>query len=249
MAQPDVHVLSNLEELSRATASFFRAQAERTLEAEGIVFAALSGGSTPRRMYELLASADFRLPWEKIHFFQVDERCVPPDSPQSNYRMVREAFLSRTAFPEANFHRMQAELGDREAAANAYADELSRWLRVSPGEWPRLDLICLGMGPDGHTASLFPGSSALEERKRWVLPNFSERLNSHRLTLTLPVLNAASEIIFLAAGADKAETLAAVLKGPGADERLPASLVRPARGRVTWFVDEAAARGLGQKPH
>jgi 6-phosphogluconolactonase len=249
MNQPDVRVLANLEELSRAAAGFFRERAGQALPTKGNVFAALSGGSTPRRMYELLASAEFQVPWERIDFFQVDERCVPPDSPESNYRMFREAFLSRTSFREANFHRIKAEERDRDAAAQAYSAELSRVLDVAPGEWPRLDLIFLGMGADGHTASLFPGSPGLAERTRWVIPNFSERLNSHRLTLTLPVLNASSEIVFLVAGADKAQTLAAVLKNPGADERLPASLVLPVRGRVTWFVDEAAARRLGPQPH
>jgi 6-phosphogluconolactonase len=241
MAEPDVHISSNLEELSRVASRWFSERAMRALEVKGSFFAALSGGSTPRRLYELLASPEIRLPWERIHFFQVDERCVPPDSPESNYRMVREAFLSHTAFPEANFHRMKAELRDREAACAAYSDELARVLGVAPGEWPRLDLIFLGMGSDGHTASLFPGSPALNERTLWVAPSFNERLNSHRLTLTLPVLNAAAEIIFLVSGADKAQTLQAVLKSRGGDRSLPASLVRPARGCVTWFVDLAAA--------
>jgi 6-phosphogluconolactonase len=241
MAEPDVHISSNLEELSRAAARFFSERARRALETKGSFFAALSGGNTPRRLYELLGLPENRLPWEKIHLFQVDERCVPPDSPESNYRMVREAFLSRSSFPESNFHRMQAELADREAASRAYSGELARCLSVRPGEWPRLDLIFLGMGWDGHTASLFPGSPALAERSRWVAPNFSERLDSYRLTLTLPVLNAAAEIIFLVSGADKAEALKTVLKTRSSDTNLPASLVSPARGCVTWFVDLAAA--------
>ena len=163
--------------------------------------------------------------------------------------MVRAAFLSRTSFPEANFHRIKGERPDREAAAREYAEELARAMHVKPGEWPRFDLILLGMGPDGHTASLFPGSPGLNERTHWVCPNFSEPLKSERLTLTLPVLNAAAEIIFLVAGGDKAETLRAVLKRSVADVGLPASLIEPARGSVTWLVDEPAARLLGRAPH
>ena len=249
MPQPDVRIYPNLDELSRAAARVFSERAERVLETKGIFFAALSGGTTPRRLYELLASPSIRLPWDKIHLFQVDERCVPPDSPESNYGMVRAAFLSRTSFPEANFHRIKGERLDREAAAREYAEELAHAMGVKPGEWPRFDLILLGMGPDGHTASLFPDSPGLNERTRWVCPNFSEPLKAERLTLTLPVLNAAAEIIFLVAGGDKAETLRAVLKGSVADAGLPSSLVAPARGSVTWLVDETAARLLDRAPH
>jgi 6-phosphogluconolactonase len=248
MPQPEIRIYSSLEELSRNGARLFCERAERVLETKGVFFSALSGGTTPRRLYELLASPEVRLPWDRIHFFQVDERCVPPDSPESNYGMIRAAFLSRTSYPEVNFHRMKGELADREAAARAYAEELEQAMRVKSGEWPRLDLILLGMGSDGHTASLFPGSPGLKERTRWVCPNYSERLKSDRLTLTLPVLNAAAEIIFLVAGGDKAETLRAVLKGSAVDG-LPASLLRPARGSVSWLVDESAARLLDRSPH
>lgn len=241
MSEPEIRISSNLEELSRAAFRLFSERASRALDANGSFFAALSGGSTPRRLYELMASPEIPLPWEKMHFFQVDERCVPPDSTESNYRMVREVFLSRSSFPESNFHRMKAELSDREAAAEAYSQELTRALHVARGEWPRLDLVTLGMGADGHTASLFPGSPALNERGRSVVPNFSSRLNSYRLTLTLPVLNAAAEIVFLVSGAGKAETLRSVLKSQDGDRSLPASMVRPASGHVTWFVDSAVA--------
>src|SRR3989442_13352212 len=137
MPQPDVRIYPNLDELSRAAARVFSERAERVLETKGIFFAALSGGTTPRRLYELLASPSIRLPWDKIHLFQVDERCVPPDSPESNYGMVRAAFLSRTSFPEANFHRIKGERLDREAAAREYAEELAHAMGVRPGEWPR----------------------------------------------------------------------------------------------------------------
>jgi 6-phosphogluconolactonase len=137
---------------------------------------------------------------------------------------------------------MAAERPDREAAAGEYAIELERVLHPPPDKWPRLDLVFLGMGPDGHTASLFPDSAGLRERKAWVIPIFAGKLNSFRLTLTLPVLNAAAHVIFLVAGADKAETLREVLQGPAA--RFPAQLIRPARGRLSWFLDKSAAKLL-----
>jgi 6-phosphogluconolactonase len=175
----------------------------------------------------------------------VDERCVPPDDSQSNYRMICRALLVSTPLPHENFHRMAADRPDREQAARDYAEDLARVLAPTPGEAPRLDLIFLGMGPDGHTASLFPGSAALNDRTEWVAPNFAPALNSFRLTLTLPVLNAAAHVIFLVAGAEKAETLRQVLEGP--EGHFPAQLIQPARGRLSWFVDESAA-GLLKKP-
>ncbi len=205
---------------------------------------ALSGGTTPKLLFELLASPNFqgRVRWSNLQLFQVDERCVPPDDPQSNYRMIRQALLESVPLPAENFHRMAAECPDREQAAREYAEELARVLHPAPGEWPRLDLVFLGMGPDGHTASLFPGSHALDERSAWVAPNFVAKLDSFRLTLTLPVLNAAAHVIFLVAGADKAETLRQVLEGP--EGRFPAQLIQPARGRLSWFLDESAAHLL-----
>lgn len=180
--------------------------------------------------------------WTNVHLFQVDERCVPPDDVESNYRMIRHAMLETSPLPEENFHRMAAERPDRDKAAREYAGELSRVLNPAPGEWPRLDLIFLGMGPDGHTASLFPGSPALGERTEWVVANFVAKLNSFRLTLTLPVLNAAAHVIFLIAGEDKAETLRQVLEGP--DGQFPAQLINPSRGRLSWFLDKSAAKLL-----
>jgi 6-phosphogluconolactonase len=180
--------------------------------------------------------------WTNVHLFQVDERCVPPDDVQSNYRMIRHAMLETSPLPAENFHRMAAERPDRETAAREYAEELSRVLRPASGEWPRLDMVFLGMGPDGHTASLFPGSPALAERTEWVVPNFVAKLNSFRLTLTLPVLNAAAHVIFLIAGEDKAETLRQVLEGP--DGQFPAQLINPSRGRLSWFLDKSAAKLL-----
>ena len=247
VGRPEVRVFPNLEDLSREAASRFEELAKRRV-AEGRIFAAaLSGGSTPRRLYQLLAGPPFsdRIPWRSVHLFQVDERCVPPDHPDSNYRMVREALLTNGLVPEPNFHRMAAELPDRDAAARQYAEELARILKPpASSDWPRLDLVLLGMGPDGHTASLFPGSAALDEQSRWVAPNYVEKLKAYRLTLTFPVLNAAAEIIFLVAGADKAEALRQVLDPSSAADKFPAQRVRPAQGQVRWYVDKAAARLL-----
>ena len=178
VGRPELQVFPNLEDLSQQAASRFEELANRRITEGHIFAAALSGGSTPRRLYQLLAGPPFsdRIPWRSVHLFQVDERCVPPDHPDSNYRMAREALLTNGLVPESNFHRMAAELPDREAAARQYAEELARTLKPHATGWPRLDLILLGMGPDGHTASLFPGSAALDEQSRWVTPNYVEKL-------------------------------------------------------------------------
>jgi 6-phosphogluconolactonase len=240
----EVRTFDDLEHLSWAAATHFEQLARiKTIEKKPFSVA-LSGGSTPKLLYELLGSPTFggRVRWTNVHLFQVDERCVPPDDPQSNYRMIRQALLASAPLPEENFHRMAAERPEREQSAREYAEELARVLKPAPGEFPRLDLIFLGMGPDGHTASLFPGSAALEERVAWVAPNFAPSLKSYRLTLTLPVLNAAAHVIFLVAGVDKAETLRQVLEGP--EGQFPAQLIQPARGKVSWFVDASAASML-----
>ena len=244
MVKHDVKVFSNLEEMSWAAACAFE-DLSRLKASEGKTFsAALSGGLTPRLLYQILASPAFagHVHWKNIQLFQVDERCVPPDHPDSNYRMIREALLDHADIPAENFHRMHAEQADLEQAARDYAHELARVLQPLDGDRPRLDLVFLGMGPDGHTASLFPGTPALEEQRLWVRPNHLERLGMHRLTMTLPLLNNAAHVIFLVAGADKAEGVRKVLEGPPGD--LPAQRIQPLEGTLRWFLDEAAARRL-----
>ena len=246
MSEAEIRVFPNLEQLSDAAARLFT-QAACRRAAEGALFcAALSGGSTPRRLYELLGGTPYagRVPWRDVHIFQVDERCVAPDHPESNYRMIHEALLVRVPLPEGNIHRMAAEEADLEEVARQYAAALAQALHPKPGEAPRLDLVLLGMGADGHTASLFPRSPALEEKTLWVRANPIEKLGTRRMTLTFPVLNAAAQIVFLVSGAEKAETLRRVLKRPLQVEQLPAQGVRPVNGRVSWYVDEAAARLL-----
>lgn len=246
MPKPEVRIFPNLEELSLAAASQFEELASSHVARGKIFSAALSGGSTPKRLYELLARPGHHIPWERVELFQVDERCVPPDNPESNYKMIRGALLDHIHIPASNFHRMTAENPNRDEAAGKYAQEMAQVLKPGKDDWPRLDLIFLGMGPDGHTASLFPCSEALDEQVLWVRPNFSARLGNFRLTLTLPVLNAASDVIFLITGADKAETLRDVMEGPSRVSQLPAQGVRPVEGRLTWYLDQAAARLLAQ---
>jgi 6-phosphogluconolactonase len=244
MITPDVQVFEDLESLSRGAEARF-AELARQFAASGRNFSsALSGGSTPRRLYELLADPAYQIPWDKVHLFQVDERCVPPDDPESNYGMIRKALLEKVRIPPGNFHRIAAEKPDLDASAREYAEEIASVLHSAPGEFPRLALIILGMGGDGHTASLFPGSAALDERQLWVRPNYSPRLGKFRMTLTFPVLNAAEEVIFLVSGDDKAETLRQVLEVPPG--KFPAQGVQPAQGTLRWFVDKPAARLLSK---
>jgi 6-phosphogluconolactonase len=203
---------------------------------------ALSGGSTPRALYELLAGETYapRIPWEQTHIFWSDERCVPPTSDESNYRMAYEAMLARVPVPAEQVHRMRGEDDDPDEAARDYEKILQEKLENPP----QLDLILLGMGEDGHTASLFPGSTALDETEHLVAAPFVEKLKAHRLTMTFRTINAARSVTFLVAGEAKAETLRAVLEGERDPHRYPSQLVEPAGGELVWLVDEAAAKRL-----
>jgi 6-phosphogluconolactonase len=233
--------------LATRAADLFRALAAEAASEYRSISVALAGGSTPRALYALLASDAYREPiqWPLIHFFWGDERYVPADDKDSNYHMAAETLLSKAPIPEANIHRMATGDADEAAAARAAAAEIAAHFSLAPGAWPRFDLVLLGLGDDGHTASLFPGKPALDERAQIVVATPPGRLPPpvDRLTLTLPALNAAAHVVFLVAGAGKAETLARVLAAPDGDAALPASLVRPA-GRLTWIVDEAAAANL-----
>jgi 6-phosphogluconolactonase len=237
----------DLETLSKAAAFGFVRWAGEAVAARGRFTVALSGGSTPKRLYELLAAAPSRsqIDWGRIEFFWSDERCVPPDHKDSNYRMACEAMLAQLPIPAEHVHRMQAERSDRDAAARDYEAVLARVFGVPSGaEPPAIDLILLGMGPDGHTASLFPHTKALDENSRWVVANHVPQLNTDRLTLTRPILNRGRVVLFLVVGADKAERLAEVCAGPADPKRLPAQSIRPPEGELIWFVDSAAAARL-----
>jgi 6-phosphogluconolactonase len=243
---PNVRVFENLEALSRAAAEDFTGLANQQKPAGSPFIAALSGGSSPKRFYELLATPEFssRIPWPRVHLFQVDERAVPPDSPQSNYKLIRETMLDHIPLPTENLHRMAAENPDRDGVAKAYAAELRRVAGVKEGEWPQLDLIYLGIGEEGHTASLFPGTAALDESKLAVSPNYVPQVKMWRMTLTLPVLNNAARIVFIVSGAQKAPILRQVLKESHPSAPLPAQLIQPAHGSLAWYVDRAAAQQL-----
>ncbi len=203
----------------------------------------LSGGSTPRAVYELLADREFRgqIEWPRLHLFWGDERCVPPASAESNYRMAREALLEAVPLPAENIHRIYGELPPARAAI-AYEDELRAVFGTEHGAIPRPDLVLLGLGEDGHTASLFPGTAALEEDRRLAVDVYVDRLSSSRVTLTFPVLNNARTVLFLVTGASKAAALAAVLRNPASG--LPASRVVPHNGDLLWYVDHDAATHL-----
>lgn len=247
MGEAGIRTFPGLEELGRAAAVRFSELARQRAQQGKVFSVALSGGTTPRTFLGTLATPEFsqRITWEGVHLFQVDERCVPPDHPQSNYRMIRGALLGPVPGAAESFHRMQAEQEDRDAASAEYAEEIKKALAAVEGGLPRFDLILLGLGSDGHTASLFPGSAALAESSRWVCPNYVEKLQMHRLTLTYPVLNAASEIVFLVAGSGKAEILRQVLEGPHDPEHYPAQGIHPTEGSVSWYLDRQAAHLLG----
>jgi 6-phosphogluconolactonase len=256
-------ISSDSTALMEAAALRIATACDEAIAARGRFTFALSGGSTPRGLYELLASEAFAtrarhmhhlkhashgshvsIDWSRVEFFWGDERCVPPDHPDSNYRMARESLLERIAADPARVHRMRGEeLPERGAAA--YEALLHDCFAVAPGGPPPVfDLILLGMGADGHTASLFPGTAALGERTRWVVDNRAEPSGMERLTLTFPVLNAASNVLFLVSGADKAARVKQVLeRTPGADA-LPASRIQPVRGQLEWMLDRAAASQL-----
>ncbi len=239
-----VRCLPTLEALSRAAAAEFARLAAAGVGAHGHFKVALTGGSTPRRLYELLAQPSLRrqVPWDRVEIFWGDERAVPPGHPQSNYRMAHEALLHAVEVDPARVHRMPAERADLDAAAREYQAEMARACGVDPGgPPPRLDLVLLGMGADGHVASLFPGTAALAEVVRWVVGNDVPQLAARRMTVTLPLLNRAAHVVFVVAGAAKAEALGTVLDEERADS-LPAGRVRPSDGSVVWLVDRAAAR-------
>jgi len=239
--QPEIRILKTAPDLFEAAAAEFAAQASAAVRASGRFTVALSGGSTPRTLYSLLATKP-NIPWDKICIFWGDERHVPPDQPESNYRMANAALLSKVPVRSENIFRVHSEEKDAAAAALQYEQSLRDFFHLPPGEFPRFDLILLGVGPDGHTASLFPGTSALNENQRLVVANWVPKFNTHRVTFTLPVLNAAACVMFLTSGADKAAILHEVLENSSAD--LPSQKVRPENGKLIWLVDEPAASTL-----
>lgn len=239
----NIRILENAEGVARAAADCFVDITFSSISAQGRFSVALAGGSTPRRTYELLATEEYRnrIAWPKVHIFFSDERCVPPMDADSNYRMADKAMISLLPIPSQNVHRMAGE-GDANANASLYEDDLRTFFDGAPE--PRFDLVLLGMGDDGHTASLFPGTRALSEAEAWVIANWVEKLNTYRITLTPPAINHAANIIFLVTGAGKAERLPQVIRGARDPQKLPSQLIQPVNGSLVWLVDKAAARLL-----
>ena len=240
---PEIKVLPDAPEIAHESAERVVAAASRAAE-EGRNFSiALSGGSTPKALFELLASEAYRsrIDWPRVEVFFGDERTVPPDHKDSNYRMAREALLAKVPIPGHNVYRMA---GERDP--NTAAKEYGQMLKEKFGDGG-IDLVLLGMGDDGHTASLFPETEALNETKHRCVANYVPKLNTWRLTLTAPFINRACEVLFLVTGASKAPRLHEVLEGPPDPRRLPVQLIKPAGGRVIWLVDAAAAGMTGEE--
>jgi len=243
-------VLADAAAVAQAAADLFRRACADAVSVSGVCAVALAGGSTPKGLYSLLATdASLRssIPWDRLEFFWGDERHVPPDHRDSNYRMADEAMLSHVPVETRRVHRVQSEQPDAAVAASLYEAELRRTL-AADREIPRFDLILLGLGPDGHTASLFPGTDALSERRRLFAANRVESLGTDRITATYPLLNAARQVVFVVAGAEKAPAVRAVLQPDANEPILPARLVTPERGTLHWLLDRAAASLLTGAP-
>jgi 6-phosphogluconolactonase len=241
----EIRTLTTPQELFAAAAEEVVRAANQAVAERNRFTLALSGGSTPKSLYTLLATnAKSTLPWDRMFFFWGDERHVPPSDPESNYRMVDESMLSKVSVPPGNVFPIPAENPDASAAASAYEQTVKKFFAAPEGEIPRFDLILLGIGPDGHTASLFPGTAALQEKSRLVVSNWVEKFRTDRITFTLPLLNAARRVAFLVSGTDKAPALHSILETDASGEQYPAKLVRPVDGKLIWFVDRAAASGL-----
>jgi 6-phosphogluconolactonase len=245
---PNVRIVADPGELASVGAEEIVDGIRRAAGANRPFRIALAGGRTPRGVYERLAATDGAgdgaVDWSRTHVFWGDERAVPPDDPDSNYRMAREALLTHVPVPVRQVHRIQGDRPDPGDAAAAYEREIRDAFHLAPGEWPRFDLVLLGLGEDGHVASLFPGSDAVEERRHLVVAPFVERLGVRRISLTFPVINHAACVLFLVSGAAKAGILRAVIQGDDGPGRYPAQRVQPDSGSVVWLVDRAAAARL-----
>jgi len=249
-ATPVIRIVDSPEALASEAAKEFVRLARESALAEGEFSVVLAGGSTPRRLYELLASQDrfyAAVSWGQTHFFWGDERHVPPNHAESNYRMAFESLLSKVPVSPQQIHRIAAESKDASQAARAYEATIVQQFGLVEGAWPRFSLVLLGLGSDAHTASLFPGTDVLTEQKRIVEAPWVAKLQSFRITLTPSVFNAAENVLFLVSGEDKAEAVEAVLRGQLQPQQFPAQLIRPHDGTLTWLIDRAAARRLEEQ--
>ncbi|MBI5305850.1 MAG: 6-phosphogluconolactonase [Chloroflexi bacterium] len=265
MDDPEIQIVSDRGALARNAATRFVSLARQAMDARGQFAVALSGGSTPRDLYALLATPEIsaQVDWSRVHVFFGDERAVPPDHADSNFKMAHDALFARVPLPAENIHRIRAELAP-DVAAREYENEMRAFFSPSPAERERLgmevetpspaergrvgvgvlDLVLLGLGANGHTASLFPHARALRETERWVVAEYIAEVKMNRITLTAPVINAAATILWLVAGADKATTVREVMRGAFRPDELPAQLIRPPNASVVWLLDQAAASEL-----
>ena len=239
-----IEVLPTPDALFHAAAAEFIRIGRTAIAERGRFTVALSGGSTPRSLYSLLAKDHSEFAWDHTSLFFGDERHVPPDHADSNYRMVNESLLSKITIPAGNVYRVRAEMPDAASAAADYEKQLRDVFKLASGEFPHLDLILLGLGTDGHTASLFPGSDGLREQSRLVIANWIEKFKTHRITFTFPVLNHATDVMFLCCGSDKAAMVEQILEGHSTPP-FPAQQIAP-EGRLMWMLDEAAASELNR---
>jgi len=245
--QREVAVLPDAAAVARRATEEFLKSVNEAVAQKGFFTVALAGGSTPKALYALLAddpSLRSRIPWPKLHFFFGDERHVPPDNTESNFHMANEALFSKGLVKPEQITRMRGEYADTEKAALEYEQALRAYFKLQDGEYPRFDLVLLGMGDEGHCLSLFPGTQALHASHRIVVRNWVGKLFSERITLTAAAANNANRVIFLVTRSDKALALKAVLEGPYEPEQLPSQLIQPVSGNLLWLVDQAAASKL-----
>ncbi len=241
-----IEIYPDHEQLSLAAAHYFVQQAKQAITKEGCFSVVLSGGQTPKRAYELLAQPSFQsqIDWQHIFIFWGDERCVPPDDPKSNERMARQALLDKVAIPPNQIFPMRCQ-SDPELAAQEYEGQIQGFFNRQK---PQFDLIFLGLGKNGHTASLFPHHTVLHNIQQWVAPLYVAEENMYRLTMTTTLINQSKKIVFLVSGSEKAEILPKIIDGPCNPEEFPAQLIHPAQGELQWFVDKATTQFLqGQK--
>ncbi|HEX6467433.1 MAG TPA: 6-phosphogluconolactonase [Terriglobales bacterium] len=249
----ELRILPDVQAIAQVAADEFARLAQAAVHSRGVFTVALPGGSTPRALFSLLAERTAKkvppeLPWSQTQLFFSDERHVPPNHVNSNFRTANEFLLSRVPVPQWNVHRVRAEEPDASFAASEYERELAEVFKLEGDAQPRFDLIFVGMGADGHTASLFPGTRALHEMKRRVAANWVPKLNTFRITFTRPLIDNAAEVVLMVSGADKAEALAAAMDEGSSPEEYPVKYVQPKNGKVLWLVDQAAAEKLKPLP-
>lgn len=244
--QPNLEVVRDMQVLARRSAEIFIADALKAIKARGVFYVAISGGQTPEHFFRLLGEmpSAHSLPWEKIQLFWVDERIVEPDSPLSNYKLAADTFLRKVAIPPDNVHRIPTEYDDFEAAARSYEETIREVFGLETGQLPEFDLIVLGVGGDGHTASLFPGSYATLDTDDLACAVYVLDEDLNRITLTHPVLRAASHLVVLASGREKSDILAKILTSEPDEVQYPIHALWPVLHKVTWIVDSEAAKAL-----